>query len=644
MFSFSDESFRSILKDKNLLIEDDRFLVNLDGINKNLIIGKNGAGKTRLLKSIEEFCIDRKETSDDFILFSLDCPKINIDIPDSIDLNYREKANVDIINGILQRDNPTSGILTTNMETLLYLLQSIPERSSIESENILRRINKDLEHLLGKKFLLGGDNNKELMITRNDSDGEKAILLLKEWNNLSPGERIIVFFFLLLIHYLQRMNDLNDFKTKKVIILIDEPELHLHPEVTINLITKKLFNYFIEKTEEKLNGQLFIASHSVFLIPFFDFEEQIYLNQNHISKKDSNLYRYIYDDLIGLENNKDQKDNNLFDFLASVYSWEYASYIAECFVKPGEVNTADSRDKQFLVLHDNIQKKLEGSESIKILDYGCGKVARIGQCLVEKYKEDGKEDILKEKIQYYAYDRHDCKINEGIVNKQNLPCLAEIIQNDENLMEKKETFDIIFLFNVLHEIDIFLWEELINSLLGDLKDDGFLVFCERSVLTKGEKPFGSSGYLVFSIKEFEKMFISSTIEESKTPDSNSLYISIIVKDNNIRNVTNESIINALAELKKNTKEKIDLHFLEKEELPPRKYAFYCQQYFNADHAITQLQFNKKEEVNKKFPDDLVDWDDAKIMEKIPGLRKLLFLEREKRRKIREKDNGSKKTD
>ena len=348
-------------------------------------------------------------------------------------------------------------------------------------------------------------------------------------------------------------------------------------------------------------------------------------------KKNSSLYRNLYGDLIGLETNKDQTGNNLFDFLGSVYSWEYASYIAECFAKPLPVDTVSSRDKQFVTLNEVIQEKIKTISTITVLDYGCGADVRIGQCLVEEYMKVKKEKLLKKEVKYIAYDLPECVINKDIINTDTIPCLVDIIQDLEILKTIEETFDIIFLFNVLHEMDILEWEERINLLLTLLKNGGYLVFCERKVLSKGEELPGSSGYLVLSVKELEKLFISSNVKESNSPDSDSLYTTIITKDQNLKNITNECILEALEELKKNTKEKIDLNIDNIKKLPPRSYAFYCQQYFNADHAIALI---KTKPETDKFPSDLESWSDAELMEieSLP-LRDIYLKERNKRRNI-----------
>ena len=637
MFSFSDDIFMHILESKNLSIKDNRFFDNLNKTRKNLIIGKNAAGKTRLLQTIEEYCRNKEEKgSKDFILFLLYCTKIDINIPDSKDEGNKETSNEDIVMGITSREKPSNGILTINRETLLYLLQSIPERTIPESKRILSRINDDMQDLLDKEFQIREDGNKrELLITRNTSNGKTPMPILEEWNQLSPGERIIIFIFLLLLSYLQQMQAIISNGNKEIIILLDEPEVHLHPEVILNLIVKKLFRYFSEEFEENLNGHLFIASHSVFLIPYFSFEEQIYLKNNCIWKKDSSLYKNLYGDLIGLGSEINQTGGNLFDFLASVYSWEYASFIAECFIKPIQVDNVTSTDVQFVALNEIIQEKIKKNGSIIILDYGCGEVARIGQCLVEKYGEEKRKDILKEQIKYFAYDI--CEINGNKVNNQNIPCLIKVIKNQNELIAEKETFDIIFLFNVLHEIDILHWEEQINILLAMLKGDGCLVSCERRVLTKGEEPYGSSGYLVYSAKELKKLFNSSNVQEFESQDNDLLNTTIITKDQNLRDVTNASIIESLEELKKNTKEKIDSCLRKDEKLSARNYAFYCQQYFNADHAITLLK-TKSQDIyssDDKFPSDIADWNNPELMVvQPPELRKLYFDERDKRKNLK----------
>jgi len=596
MQQFSHDTLNPLLSERNLSIEDKNgFYTNLNDTQKNLIIGENGAGKTRLLQAIEDFYREKIMNNErNIILIPIYCTKLDISLPSiKNDLQPNDETR-----GLLWAEIPNKQILEIDKETLGFLLEQILIGPKREMNEIIIRISNELKEFLQKTLTLNTnkEGKPELLITRKGSNGVIPVPLMGEWDLLSPGERLILFLFLL-IHYLEQMKDSID--DRNVVILIDEPEQHLHPKVMREIIEKGLLKFFHAKKDGpdvKSGWRLFISSHSVFLIPYFKYEEHIYLKDGAVSKKDSNLYEKLYGDLIGLENCENEGRENLFDFLGSVHTWAYLSYISECFLPPEQVKDINTKDKQFKFLNEKINEKIKEKKIIDVLDYGCGENARIGQILTAYYKENDLEDDLQRKIRYYPYDKY-------VKNK--------------NVLEKGN-YDIILLFNVLHEMDVNDWEKEINKLLGILKDDGFLVFSERKILSIGERPYGKSGFLVLGDKELKKLFESMDVNTTPGETESKLVLAVVRKkeksDNQI--ITFRNIDEALNELMKNTKEKI-FSVLDKEgdNISSRNYAFYCQQYLNAQYAIDLLRGKNK------LPTDFEKWNFARIMsEKDEGIR------------------------
>ncbi|MDR2716532.1 MAG: AAA family ATPase [Treponema sp.] len=626
MHQFSPDTLSLNLSKRNLSIKDDDFYNNLNDTQKSLIIGENGAGKTRLLQAIEEFykAEINKNNKQNIILIPMYCTDLDISDPFIKDTIGNKPPINDEVDGIVYQAIPQKNILEMNKETLGFLFEQIRIGPKTQMNEILARINKDLKKFLPKTLTL--DTNKkgkqELMISRREDNTLKP--LTEEWALLSPGERIILFLFLL-IHYLEQMKDSID--NKNVVILIDEPEQHLHPKVMLDIISERLFKYFssnMDKPEIKSNWRLFISSHSVFLIPYFEYEEHIYLKNGIVSKKGSGLYEKLYGDLIGMGNddNKKMKDD-LFDFLGSVHEWTYLSYISECFLPPGQVKDINTKDKQFVFLNKIINDKIIDKEPINVLDYGCGEIARIGRILTAHYKDKNQEGELIRKIHYYAYDKYiKNEYKEKLTNSDKIPCLREIINDEDKLKEK--TFDIILLFNVLHEIDIICWEKELNKLLDALQDDGFIVFCEKRILSKGEKPYGKSGYLVLSDNELKKLFGSTADVEIEQSEADNILVAAVIKKNKkmgVQKITSENIEEALIELTENTSKKIfsSLDGNNEDKLSPRNYAFYHQQYYNAQHALKLLK------AKNELPPDFEKWNYARIMSEKDENKKYRFL-------------------
>jgi hypothetical protein len=601
MISFSKDTLNPLLVKKNLYNINYDFIDILNETRKNLIIGENGAGKTRFLQVIEDFYREKIiQNAEDIILIPVYCTNLNISSLDTVSEGGVE--NNDVTEGTIWQKEPKEKILEINMQVLSNLIIKgiimAPDDTMNKTFDIL---NKNLKYFLNKELKINVIQNKRVLtITRFEDNKLSYVPLMNEWNYLSPGERITLI-LLLLIQYLEQMKDRLD--AKEIIILIDEPELHLHPKVLLKIIVDNLLKYFPDKKKENINinGHLFIASHSVFLIPYFNFEEHIYLKESRIERKNSNLYKDLYKDLIGLENGDKDGGPNIFDFLSSVHDWDYYSFISECFKEPGTINKTDAEDKQTVILLDKvIYKEIKEKGTINILDYGCGPVARIGQNI----KANKKTETLQKQIKYFAFDKYYCDELNQYLAEGDLQFLGGKIIDINELINKKNTFDIILLFNVLHEIDVTEWESEINLLLGLLKDGGLLVFSEKKVLSEGEKPYGKSGYLVFSENELKKLFNTENIQKVSN-DSDSVVTFVIKKSQDTKNVTIEDIFESLKELEKNTKAVLFSVLNKKINLPSRKYAFYCQQHINAKHAQKLLS-----EKNKKFeiPPNFVNWN------------------------------------
>jgi len=378
----------------------------------------------------------------------------------------------------------------------------------------------------------------------------------------------------------------------------------------LNIISSLSEHFSKKKSTNLLKGHLFVASHSVFLVPLFEYEEQIFMENNSIVKKSSNLNSKLFDNLIGFKN------RNLFDFLDSVYAWDYASYVGECLKRPSSIENIDENDEQLVALYNAISPKIKDKDEITLLDYGCGKIARVGQYLTQRSVS---------RIKYYAYDEYE-EIDASSINKDDMPCLNKIIKCPTEFANENSKFDIILLFNVLHEMDILEWEDKLNLLLDKLKDDGFILFSERKILSKGENPYGKSGYLVLSAEELKELFIPSSVENVYNGEK---VIHAIIKKNNNK-INKQCVSNALKKLIENTKDMIDSvlsNTNNTEEISARKYAFYCQHYFNAEHALKLLSNDNVAAI----PPDIMEWTDAKIDKLIdcPKLKKRCFEERAK---------------
>ena len=383
--------------------------------------------------------------------------------------------------------------------------------------------------------------------------------------------------------------------TRQLIIVMDEPELHLHPRALVEFIQ------WIYQ-DEKVEG-LWVASHSLFLVPLFQFQEVIFFENSSLMPHNSHMYHQLYDDLIGIQY------VDIYEFLKSLDNWQYYRFIVECFCLPSPVSKASSKDEQF-------QKFLKAipvnaiSSPCRILDYGAGKF-RIWECLQMLLHE--RKQV--EPFSYEAYEPYpDAETLKVLTSNDMLP--FPLFQTATNIPEN--TYDVIVLMNVLHEIDVLEWEETFKIIAKSLNPNGVLLLLEVQTLSYGEQPYGNTGYLVLSNKEVQELFPSCDIECSIKLAGEKSECWIIprtaVEQISLQNI--EKCITCLSNSSKSILEELFVSKVESAkkgntvqdktvQLAARKYAFFSQQYINAILAIDRLKKSKNFKgniLNKKDED------------------------------------------
>jgi SAM-dependent methyltransferase len=164
-------------------------------------------------------------------------------------------------------------------------------------------------------------------------------------------------------------------------------------------------------------------------------------------------------------------------------------------------------------------------------------------------------------LDYYAYDEWDNNKDICINNiKASYPGDADARYHNsiESLRCKCDdnSFDVVVLCNVLHEIPTDEWIGLINRIYQLLTKDGFLLLVEDCRIPTGELPH-KNGFVVLNTLHLKKLFRIGESEAKfvahdarlNDPSQRNRLMAHLIPAPYLQNVTAESLRSALEELK-----------------------------------------------------------------------------------------------
>lgn len=391
--------------------------------------------------------------------------------------------------------------------------------------------------------------------------------------NLSDGQKVLI--QLCLAIYCQQKS------LDELILILDEPENHLHPSVIIETIER-----IMNKTT---NGQIWIATHSIPLLSYFDPSSIWFMENNRLSYAGA-IPEKVLESLLGNEN----RIAKLQDFISLPGIFALNRHAFESLFHPVSLIT-DKDDPQTLQIRDEIKKHLSNQDKIRILDYGAGKGRLLASVI-----DNNPEPISKLSIwfDYVAYDTsdtdsNDCKavIDKAFSNseKRYFNDMSELLTHFD-----KESFDIVIMCNVLHEIAPSNWLNLFSTdgeIPNLLNTNGILLLVEDQEMRIGEKAY-QSGFILLNTPELKELFSikekDSNFGFSDAKEDGRLKAHRIPKEYLTR-ISSESRTNCIKLLHKNSKEKIlsvredDVNYKN-----GKKHGFWIQQYANTGLVLDEL--------------------------------------------------------
>lgn len=522
--------------------DDNRF----SGVN--IVIGPNGSGKTRFLEAVRD--LYNEEPSAD-VLYCY--------FPDLSSRKFVKDANAPLprysLKNFLDRDGVTFENFVKVIEEqgekfLLGLLNGDSEYEIEENNSRLNQMERLASSFLGKRFLRTrvrsetGAGKVDTLVVRKTFGG-KTLKLAEALEKFSPGERILFYMALFLILKKELRGGV------RRCIILDEPETHLHPEALLK---------FVEALQEEFpEADLWIATHSLFLVPQFHFENIVYIENSQIIRRNSKIYEKLIDGMLG----KGEAAANAQRFFASRSQWQYYEYLSECFLPPRVVDTVNPNDPQVNEVKRFIRTE-EKREVKKILDFGGGS-GRLGRSM-EAMRLPKWQDTV-----YHIVDS-DPSLAEG-----GFMVFADLKDADAD-------YDCIVMMNVLHEIDPNEWVKLFRELKQHLTADGTLLIIEVDALREGEDPNETgTGYILLSEPELELLFAAED-GFGEIPGSIDLpYAGAFYFDRDDLSIVSEKTVSAAIKgLEKRTYQEIkDIRSNKSRPVSAREYAFLLQQYINA---------------------------------------------------------------
>ena len=361
-------------------------------------------------------------------------------------------------------------------------------RSSNDTGNQIKQTFIDIYNLDAQDFLEWANNNKGKSIDENmmylrlkrfknafsyimddlefdqiiNTPGKKQVMFKRNGKNiniddLSTGEKQIIIRGGFLLRFLKVLNG--------SFILIDEPELSLHPEWQNKILQfyKKLFTN--EKGEQV--SQIFVATHSPFII--------------------NNSSRYN-DKVIVLQRNKNSGEIEVID-KPTYYDCSNSVYIQEAFdlsefdKDSNVLFTEGETDEKYLekaieiFFNNKIDFKVEWigkkNKTGNVINSGCTglnnmlKVLETNENLFSKkvgllYDNDTNKPQINEK-KYFTYTLHGNKnkvYKIGIENALNLPCNFDYSKYEKTI-EKEDDYGMKSIYKQLDKTK--LCEDICNS-------------------------------------------------------------------------------------------------------------------------------------------------------------------------------------
>ena len=409
-------------------------------------------------------------------------------------------------------------------------------------------------------------------------DGEPSLFGLPlNRMQLSPGQQ-----YLLRMCIALHCNKVSD----NSILLLDEPETHLHPDALLNLINELHTHFQLE--------QIWIATHSVALLSMFN-ASSIWCMIGETAKKLGSKSEPLMKSLLGEEFRRAQ----LQDFIGAPVSFACNEFAYECLWEP-PTEPYKSGDPQVTTTLEALlpcspiqPEKASSSATVVVVDFGVGQ----GRFL-DGVGIDHPERLSQ--LDYYAYDKFDTdkQICQEVMSRHKVD-KTRYFNNIDALQAKlvnKGGATHVLLINVLHEIPPEEWPGVFAAIASLLRDDGKLILVEAEELRFGEKPY-MEGFLVVQESAMKKLLKGTAVQCDHCKPPYERVVRYQIPKERLSNVDCDSVDDAAKEIGRISLEKI-LHLRQQKDkdnqwLSGVQLAFWTHQYANVQLFLQKNFLNEE---------------------------------------------------
>lgn len=407
-----------------------------------------------------------------------------------------------------------------------------------------------------------------------DSDGTPTLFGFPiGMEHLSMGQIVLLQFCMAIFSQEVALKDL--------IIVMDEPENHLHPLALIEVI-EKIRNCI-------QNGQIWIATHSVPLLAHFD-SQLIWFVENGKVRHGGRIPEKVLQSLLGGE----EELGKLQDFISLPAQMASCRFALESIYEPRVVET-NAWDPQSLQIKADLLDLAVGTK-LRVLDFGAGK----GRLISNIHELEGiQQTNLVEKLDYIAFepfpDPEDlCKQAlakaYGTADDRFFSSISDILSKFD-----QESFDVVIMCNVLHEVDPKDWLGLFGAsgqICKLLSPKGILLLVEDHQLPIGEMAY-QKGFLVMDTAQLKVLFkireSDGDMQFSDQRGDGRLKAHRISRDF-LKRMDAISRVEAIKMVAEHSQQKIkQVRMSEKNYKNGKLHGFYTQQFANAALNISELE-------------------------------------------------------